>query len=360
MKGRIYLLADSGEKLAYGRHKRERRRGEASAVAAILHGYTLKPYQIPPSPTGLYEVTFRYKYNYKGRFTTRGSRYSVAMSLSLVASLTTLDGRPVCNCSKVILSVGYGKKSKEFLKRHGKDLATVVEVILRAVMGYGTVGVTDVISALKALWEVIKALSTKRPRFSGSDVVELSMRCKLSRSKGYRVFTILGGVVNAYASVTAVPNRGYSKLEAVGELLEINLKPVKAPVSKVKVGVKPVKIRLLDHTMCKDIRAYRPVMRTYTFKVSDAKAVSWIKWGDVSEGHNVTWVWFTPKGEEYFKYTYLIPPPRTRGLKYYREYVTWCYILIRGYLPSQIPGRWTVKIYLDGSFIFMETFEITA
>lgn len=82
--------------------------------------------------------------------------------------------------------------------------------------------------------------------------------------------------------------------------------------------MKPAKIKLLDYAMCKDVRNYKPFVRTCNFEVSDVKAVSWIRWGDVREGHNVTWAWFTPKGEEYFKYTYMILPPRIRGLKYYK------------------------------------------
>lgn|GEM_PF-6729683 len=40
--GRFYLLADSGEKVAYS--GRKRKRSEASAIALILHGCTIRPY----------------------------------------------------------------------------------------------------------------------------------------------------------------------------------------------------------------------------------------------------------------------------------------------------------------------------
>jgi len=123
------------------------------------------------------------------------------------------------------------------------------------VTGYGLIGILDVINVLKSLWKIIKALSTRRPHFSESGTIKLIMKCRLDRRSGYKAFAILGASLNAYASVTAVPNRGYSKLEASGEFLEVSAKPY---LSSALVKVSPS-----SYIPRKSVRTVNPQERGY-------------------------------------------------------------------------------------------------
>lgn len=109
---------------------------------------------------------------------------------------------------------------------------------------------------------------------------------------------------------------------------------------------------LLAHMMAAavDEKANTVAEQKYEFTESDTKCYSWLSLGDIRTG-TVEWRWYSPHGNLVNTWSYTIPPP-ARGV--WNEYYCWHWLRVN------IPGKWQVKVYLDGREILQEEFTYRA
>jgi predicted Zn-dependent protease len=116
-------------------------------------------------------------------------------------------------------------------------------------------------------------------------------------------------------------------------------------------------LQIADHAAAKgvDSESFLPINRTGSFSVHDLRVYSWLKLANISRpSHLVTWLWFTPQGEEYAKVSLAIPDPGPG--KSWPTYFAWHYIFIEGYGAAELPGSWKVEVYVDGLRRVIESF----
>ena len=98
-----------------------------------------------------------------------------------------------------------------------------------------------------------------------------------------------------------------------------------------------------------------PVEVTDQFATDDAQAVLWLKLGDLAGMHRVRWEWYDPRGGLYMNTgDYAVNADGKQ-----RAYSTsWHKIAIKDEKAATLPGKWTVKAYLDGKEVAAKNFII--
>ena len=98
-----------------------------------------------------------------------------------------------------------------------------------------------------------------------------------------------------------------------------------------------------------------PKSATDVFFTGDAQAVMWVRLSEVTGKHALKWEWYDTKGTLYQRTADY--PVNSDGA--YRYSITsWHSINIRNEKAASLPGRWIVKVYLDGNPIATREFEI--
>jgi hypothetical protein len=116
---------------------------------------------------------------------------------------------------------------------------------------------------------------------------------------------------------------------------------------------------IYDHAMTHYVSGSEslPADRTTTFSIDDAVAYCWIEIGrDLMGSHQVSWNWYSPNGKFYWTDSRTTQMPDPGG--YFEWYRAWSPLLIRGYDPANMPGKWKVEVFLDGLYILREEFDI--
>ena len=120
---------------------------------------------------------------------------------------------------------------------------------------------------------------------------------------------------------------------------------------------------ILDHTMAKGVLEdypYTPIERTYNFSTEDEAAFSWIKFGRIDRSHIISWRWYQPNGDLYWRASIEIIDPRSQGYEWWEWYAVWDSIWIRDYKAAGLPGEWRVDVLVDGVPLLSEKFTIEA
>jgi hypothetical protein len=93
-----------------------------------------------------------------------------------------------------------------------------------------------------------------------------------------------------------------------------------------------------------------PLNRTLEISNSDSIVYQYTVFAPVEFNHNVTWIWYEPDGVQYTTLNFTITPS---------DYAVYSYISVAGYVPSTLPGMWTVDVLVDGSLELIQTFLIS-
>lgn len=124
-----------------------------------------------------------------------------------------------------------------------------------------------------------------------------------------------------------------------------------------------LRYEIADHTTCKDVQEddpWDPIDITDSFTSSDPISYSWLKLDNVRGSHELRWKWYDPSGAFY---TESEPPfytddPENSGYDYWGWYKKSWGLLINGHTPAERPGKWTVKVYINGEYKFQDEFTI--
>jgi len=101
-----------------------------------------------------------------------------------------------------------------------------------------------------------------------------------------------------------------------------------------------------------------PIGRTTSFSVTDRMVYSWLEFVNVkTPSHNITWVWLTPQKHLFYNYSYIIPDPGPN--KCWPEFHLWCSIYITNSTPSCILGTWEIDVYINGTRLLVQEFNIS-
>ncbi len=119
--------------------------------------------------------------------------------------------------------------------------------------------------------------------------------------------------------------------------------------STFKVRGSPIAIDLARALTCKDVEDTLFVDETDTFTLSDSKVVVWTAWEGAWGSHTAKYDWYWPDGTLWFTYSQLFTSAEAL-------YKTWCYF--EGGLWKT--GTYSVKVYLDGTYVVNVNFTATA
>lgn len=97
---------------------------------------------------------------------------------------------------------------------------------------------------------------------------------------------------------------------------------------------------------------------TDTFSISDDKVVAHAKFENVAGNYNLRWDWFAPNGKMYNSSGNY--PVKTSEGKYRREVTVWHTMPIDGEKAATMPGKWSVKLYVNDDLVDTQTFMLTA
>ncbi len=119
-------------------------------------------------------------------------------------------------------------------------------------------------------------------------------------------------------------------------------------------GTKHFTIRywLTDHAMCTSGDGSG---KTTSFQSTDAGAYNWVRVNDLTAGATVTWEWYYPNSSLYTTTTGQWPAPPGR---YHESAMANCMLYIAGHSPENYGGTWTVKVYIDGTYLYTDSFTI--
>lgn len=108
---------------------------------------------------------------------------------------------------------------------------------------------------------------------------------------------------------------------------------------------------VVEYHMCSEVdtKTRLPMGKSPVFFTHSVKAYLWVKVTDMTPGQIIRFEWFDPGG---FFDTSSITVESAEIEEY------WESIAIEGELPEQLPGTWTVKLYIDDELIVTEKFDI--
>lgn len=102
----------------------------------------------------------------------------------------------------------------------------------------------------------------------------------------------------------------------------------------------------------------QPSDPTDTFSISDDKVVAHAKFENVAGNYKLRWDWFGPNGKLYNSSGNY--PVKTSDGKYRREVTVWHTMPLNGEKASTMPGKWSVKLYVNDDLVDTQTFMLTA
>lgn len=126
--------------------------------------------------------------------------------------------------------------------------------------------------------------------------------------------------------------------------------------STTKVVRKPPTFRVSEATLAKGVSIIgTPTNPTTTFTTEDQEAVAYLRLGNLSGNHKLSWEWSAPDGRVY----YTTGSSIDTGIDKFRKDVTaWHRLAIKGEKAATLPGRWFVRAFMDESVVLVKEFEI--
>jgi hypothetical protein len=114
--------------------------------------------------------------------------------------------------------------------------------------------------------------------------------------------------------------------------------------------------RVRRYTFCRAVASaesdYRPIRESTRFYTTDIEVYSWTELLNVMGAHTVHWLWIDPVKLDSFVSSYRIPAGADPDLPYY----VWCNMYLdNGSIPI---GEWRVLVYLDGKFLYEDSFTL--
>jgi hypothetical protein len=118
--------------------------------------------------------------------------------------------------------------------------------------------------------------------------------------------------------------------------------------------------KILDYTTTSGLDDnLEPLDRKKEFSPDDTKVQFMVKMDGLNGGEQRETVFYDPAGVEFYRSPFTVPDPGEKGLDHWTNYVLSSYIYISGKKPATLPGKWTVKMYLDGKILATDEFTIT-
>ena len=134
-----------------------------------------------------------------------------------------------------------------------------------------------------------------------------------------------------------------------------------AACSSTTSQVRPPDIAFSGSTIAKDVIPEgdigTPVQTTDNLSIADEKVVCHSRFENFSGKNRVRWDWYSPKGTLYA--TSGDYPINTTDGKYRRVLTAWHTIKLKGEKAAALPGKWSVKVYLNNELIDTQTFMLT-
>lgn len=130
--------------------------------------------------------------------------------------------------------------------------------------------------------------------------------------------------------------------------------------SVIKTAKNKTPVKIADPILAKriDDKGTKGIPRKITddFSVLDTEVVSSIRLMDLTGTHMMRWDWYQPDGSLYYSTgdTLLDIAPG----KYREETTVWHKIPIYGDKASELPGKWTVKLFFDDNVVTSDVFYI--
>ena len=107
-------------------------------------------------------------------------------------------------------------------------------------------------------------------------------------------------------------------------------------------------------SLCKDVEEKDPVFETTSFSIWDERVFCWIKFNySSSEMFDITWEWEDSKGNIYHTGKLEMEPGD------YQNYRIWYGIGIQDHYAANLPGEWTVRVYLNDFMVAAKDFTIS-
>lgn len=115
-------------------------------------------------------------------------------------------------------------------------------------------------------------------------------------------------------------------------------------------NIHPSKVHIENYHLTNRINDNISIQDKKTFNLYDEKIVCRLDFLDVIGVHNVSILWYRPDGEFYYMTENLLwAQDEDKG----KPIVQWYWINAHNDLPR---GKWTLKLYINGTFIFADNF----
>ena len=129
--------------------------------------------------------------------------------------------------------------------------------------------------------------------------------------------------------------------------------------STPKAANVPAQAKFEDAALAKGVTktgmTFDPKDETDVFMTDEQQAVMWLKIGDLAGAHRLRWDWYDPKGNLYVSSgDYTI----NRDGQYRAYNTSWHKIAVKDEKAADLPGKWTVKAFLDNKQIAAKNFDI--
>jgi len=99
-----------------------------------------------------------------------------------------------------------------------------------------------------------------------------------------------------------------------------------------------------------------PQEPTGDFNTEDEQIFAYLAFDNLSGKHNLRWEWITPNGEVYLA-THNYPLKANKG-KYLPKVTAWHPISLKNEPAAELPGRWSVNVFVDDELIASEPFNV--
>lgn len=99
-----------------------------------------------------------------------------------------------------------------------------------------------------------------------------------------------------------------------------------------------------------------PVDPTNTFSTDDKEAIALVAIKNLHYQIRLRWEWYSPDGKLYS--TTGNVPVAISSKKYIREFSAWHVLTIKGDKAGDLPGIWTVKVFMDDEYLDVKRFDL--
>jgi len=129
--------------------------------------------------------------------------------------------------------------------------------------------------------------------------------------------------------------------------------------SQKSAGERPA-VTLIGLTLSKEVHKQGntavPQGVARTFRTTDKEVAALVSFKNLYGVIKLRWDWYGPDGHLYF--TKQAKPIRTDEGKYYKEFSAWHALTIAGDRVENMPGEWSVKVYMNDDLLVYQNFTV--